>query len=231
MQLYHILLVALFAILGTGTISAETSHDDMIDEAPKGTQLRVSNGDSLKTEENDERSIFSSIKESMKRKYWVSFDKSDDYVMKKLGLDGLEGQALRTHPKYKALQRFWYKQESRELDDWIEEGLILYGAWTRLKLDQVTPTRVMQADAYKIYMHHAKKYGSMIYNYKNSIGQPPIEFGGTDAQIFAKVQVWAAAHRPQWYVKEMLKLDDLPQSELVADKFYKEFLRLTGKKP
>ncbi|KAG6948194.1 hypothetical protein JG688_00015203 [Phytophthora aleatoria] len=158
----------------------------MLDEAPKGTRLRVSNGDSLRTEENDERSIFSSIKESMKRKYWVSFDKSDDYVMKKLGLDGLEGQALRTHPKYKALQRFWYKQESRELDDWIEEGLTF-------------------------------------------IGQPPIEFGGTDAQIFAKVQVWAAAHRPRWYVKEMLKLDDLPKSELVADKFYKEFSRLTGK--
>ncbi|KAG2760663.1 hypothetical protein Pcac1_g27425 [Phytophthora cactorum] len=206
MQLYHILLVALFAILGTGTISAETSHDDMLDEAPKGTRLRVSNGDSLKTEENDERSIFSSIKESMKRKYWVSFDKSDDYPYRDSG------------------------QESRELDDWIEEGLTLYGAWTRLKLDQVTPTRVMQTDAYKIYVRYVKKYDSMIYNYKNSIGQPPIEFGGTDAQIFAKVQVWAAAHRPRWYVKKMLKLDDLPKSELVDDKFYKEFLRLTGEK-
>ncbi|ETP27010.1 hypothetical protein F441_00427, partial [Phytophthora nicotianae CJ01A1] len=231
MQCCQFLLVTLFAILASSTISADTSRDDH-DGVSRGAGLqRFSNSGRLTKEKREERGIFSGIKNWVKMKYWVSLKKSDKYVMEKLGLQGLQGQALRTHPKYKTLEKFWYKRESSELDDWFNEGLTLYGAWTRLKLDKVPSAQVMKTNEYKTYVHYVKKYDSMVYNFKNGIWQPPIEFGGTDAEIFAKVQVWAAAKRPRWYVKEMLELDGLSKSELVADKFYKKFLDLTGKKP
>ncbi|KAG6952989.1 hypothetical protein JG687_00012665 [Phytophthora cactorum] len=84
----------------------------------------------------------------------------------------------------------------------------------------------MQTDTYIIYArYYVKKYNDMIFWLRNGLLQPPIDYGGTNAQIFAKVQVWAAANRPQWYVKEILKLDDLSASGQQV-LLYKEFLRL-----
>ncbi|KAG3074227.1 hypothetical protein PI125_g22058 [Phytophthora idaei] len=42
----------------------------------------------------------------------------------------------------------------------------------------------MQTDAYKTYVHYVKKFDDMHYWHKNSIFEPPIEYGGTDAQFF-----------------------------------------------
>lgn len=42
--------------------------------------------------------------------------------------------------------------------------------------------------------------------------------------------MWAEKGRPRWYVKEMLGLDEVPKSALMADPHYKKFLELKDEK-
>ncbi|KAF1785014.1 hypothetical protein GQ600_26538 [Phytophthora cactorum] len=95
---------------------------------------------------------------------------------------GADGKGSDDQSQYKTLQKFRYKRESRELGEWFEEGVTLYGAWTHLGLDKISTTRVMQTDAYKTYVYYVKKLDDMHYWHKNSIFEPPIEYS-TDAQF------------------------------------------------
>ncbi|OWY97801.1 RxLR effector protein [Phytophthora megakarya] len=181
--------------------------------------------------ESEERGILSNIKTNlgdwMKTSSWATFGMSDAYVKSKLGLQNLQGTALTNHPNYRLLAKFHYKVEGRMLDKWLlSEGLTLSGAWKRLKLDRIPQNDVMRTDAYKTYVHYVKKYDRLTYGYKNGFFEAPREYGGSHAQIMAKVKVWAAARRPSKYVQEML---GLKESTMMASKYYKEFLRLRAK--
>ncbi|OWY90163.1 RxLR effector protein, partial [Phytophthora megakarya] len=146
-----------------------------------------------------------------------------------LGLQTLTGTALTNHPNYRLLAKFRYKVEGRMLDKWYDHGVTLHGAWTRLGLDRISQSTVMQSDAYKTYVRYVRRYDGQIYWHKNSIFEPPIEYGGSHAELMAKVKVWAAADRPKWYVKEMLQLEKATMKTDPDYKYYLKFLELRGK--
>lgn len=157
MRCFYVLLVVLLGVLA----NSETH-----------TTAKSADAESPHVENTEERGAFSSLKSNVanwaKMKYWVSAEKADYYVKKKLELGGLKGAALTNHPKYKTMEKFWYKVEGRQLDNWFDEGLTLYGAWTRLRLDRMRKGQVMQSNAYKTYVRYVKKYDNEIYRHKNS---------------------------------------------------------------
>ncbi|OWZ14408.1 hypothetical protein PHMEG_00012123 [Phytophthora megakarya] len=180
----------------------------------------------------EDRGIFSSIKYNVanaaKLEFWVSGGKSDNYVIKRLGMDGLTGTALTSHPNYQILQKFRYKHEGRKLDGWLwGDQLTLDGAWVRLGLDKVSSSSVMNTDAYRTYVRFVRKYDDLVYD--NGFFRPPTVYGGNDAQMRAKVIVWAGERRPTWYVKQMLQLGNLEKAKMNADPdltYFYLFLRM-----
>ncbi|GMF31757.1 unnamed protein product [Phytophthora fragariaefolia] len=57
----------------------------------------------LRSVQTGERGIISSIKMWAKVKYWASAGKSEEYVKKSLGIDGLSGKSLEKNPNYKCI--------------------------------------------------------------------------------------------------------------------------------
>ncbi|KAG7394164.1 hypothetical protein PHYBOEH_005583 [Phytophthora boehmeriae] len=173
---------------------------------------------------------------SVKTSWWASIEKSDDAIKQKLGLTGLSGSKLTSHPNYKVYLQFRYKAEgkmmSRMLDNevspsvyWSELGLTT-GVLTKAQF-----TNLKSTDEFKSYMRYAEKYDDAIYHNKNSLFEPPIHMGGHHAELSAKAEMWAHAKRPRWYVKEMLGLDNLPRAQQKVDedyKYYLEFVALRG---
>ncbi|KAL4166104.1 hypothetical protein KRP22_013369 [Phytophthora ramorum] len=164
--------------------------------------------------------------------YWLAVGKSDDQVKKALKMEGLTDAALKAHPNYKQLEKFWYKREGREMDDWLEEGMSTKDVWDDLGLAGMSKAQRKNSDELRQYVRYATKYDDEIWLRKNSIFQPKVYYEGSPAEMKVKVQIWAKAKRKSWYVKEMLDLDGLSKAMRETNpnnKYYLEFLKLTGR--
>ncbi|KAJ8508227.1 hypothetical protein ON010_g18892 [Phytophthora cinnamomi] len=72
-----------------------------------------------------------------------------------------------------------------------------------------------------------------IFSLKNADAEVKIEYGGSPAEMEAKLEMWVLAKRPNWYVKKMLNLDGRSRNAMLKSEYYpyyEKFLVLTGQK-
>lgn len=63
-----------------------------------------------------------------------------------------------------------------------------------MRLDGVSETN---SDALRLYKRYAKRWDDRTFDHYNSVFQPRVEYGGSKAEVNAKVEIWAAAMRPR----------------------------------
>ncbi|KAE8897375.1 hypothetical protein PF005_g16051 [Phytophthora fragariae] len=207
MRFFHAVLVMAIALLTIATTAAST---------PDHSNRRMLRAIDTNLDERASLIMWAKVRS------WARAGKSDAYVKEKLGIAGLRGGVLKSNPNYKHLQKFRYKLEGYTLDDWMEEGLTVHGAWMHLKLNEVPEAALAQSDKFRTYKRYATRWDDMTYAHYNTIFQPPVEYGGSPAELNAKVEIWAAARRPKWYVQDMLNLDK--SDELLS--YYNKFVEL-----
>ncbi|KAH7491145.1 Secreted RxLR effector protein [Phytophthora ramorum] len=232
MRFCNAFLATLLILLAT-TVTAEKSTRSSITTNVaygRGRLLRKADAAKANAIDTEERGIWSSIKSWGKMQYWLAVGKSDDQVKKALKMEGLTGAALKAHPNYKKLEKFWYKREGREMDAYVRQGMSTEYVWGNLGLEMMSESQRKSTDEFRRYMRYATKYDDDIWLHKNSIAEPKIHYGGSAAEMKVKVQIWANAKRDNGYVKEMLRLDGLSKAKREINpnnKYYLEFLKLT----
>ncbi|KAL4094187.1 hypothetical protein PRIC1_009850 [Phytophthora ramorum] len=232
MRLCNAFLASLLILLAITVAAEKSTRSSSIPDVGynRGRLLRKTDTAKANAIDTEERGIWSSIKNWGKMDYWLTVGKSDDEVKKALKMDGLTGAALKAHPNYKQLEKFMYKREGRDMDNWLAEGMSTKDVWNDLGLAGMSKAQRKNSDELRAYVRYATKYDNAIWNHKNSIFQPPVEYGGSPAEMHVNVQIWAKANRKKWYVKEMLGLDGMSKAERKADpdyEYYLEFLKLT----
>ncbi|KAL4150208.1 hypothetical protein PRNP1_009612 [Phytophthora ramorum] len=232
MRFCNAFLATLLILLAT-TVTAEKSTRSSITTNVaynRGRLLRKADAAKANAIDTEERGVLSSIKSWGKMQYWLAAGKSDDQVKKALKMEGLTGAALKAHPNYKKLEKFWYKREGREMDAYVRQGMSTEYVWGNLGLERMSESQRKSTDEFRRYMRYATKYDDEIWFYRNSIAEPKIHYGGSAAEMKVKVQIWAKAKRDNGYVKDMLRLNGLPKAEREMNpnnKYYLEFLKLT----
>ncbi|KAL4123519.1 hypothetical protein PRIC2_009373 [Phytophthora ramorum] len=232
MRFCNAFLASLLILLAITVTAEKSTRSSSIPDVGynRGRLLRKADADTANTIDTEERGVWSSIKNWGKIQYWLAVGKSDDQVKKALKMETLTGAALKAHPNYKQLEKFMYKREGREMDGWVAHGIPTQTLWYLLELGKMKEVQRKSSDELRMYVRYATKYDNAIWNHKNSIFEPPIYYGGSAAEMKVKVQIWAKANRKNWYVKEMLGLDDLSKAKQKADpdyEYYLEFLKLT----
>ncbi|KAH7491131.1 Secreted RxLR effector protein [Phytophthora ramorum] len=232
MRLCNAFLASLLILLAITVAAEKSTRSSSIPDVGynRGRLLRKTDTAKANAIDTEERGIWSSIKNWGKMDYWLTVGKSDDEVKKALKMDGLTGAALKPHPNYKQLEKFMYKREGQQMDNWLAEGMSTKDVWNDLGLAGMSKAQRKNSDELRAYVRYATKYDDECWNYKNTVLEPPIEYGGSPAEMKVKVQIWAKANREKWYVKEMLGLDGMSTVKREANpnnKYYLEFLDLT----
>ncbi|KAL4150215.1 hypothetical protein PRNP1_009619 [Phytophthora ramorum] len=231
MRLCNAFLASLLILLAATVTAEKSTRSSNIPDVGynRGRLLRKADTAKANTIDTEERGVLSSIKNWGKMDYWLTVGKSDDEVKKALKMDGLTGAALKAHPNYKQLEKFMYKREGQQMDNWLAEGISTKSVWGHLGLAGMNEAQRKNSDKLRAYVRYATKYDDECWNYKNTVLEPPIEYGGSPAEMNVKVQIWAKAKRENWYVEEMLGLDGLSKVRRKANpnnKYYLEFLDL-----
>ncbi|KAH7491140.1 hypothetical protein PRIC1_009848 [Phytophthora ramorum] len=231
MRFCNAFLATLLILFATTVAAEKSTRSNSIPNVGynRGRLLRKADAAKANAIDTEERGIWSSIKNWGKMQYWLAVGKSDDQVKKALKMEGLTGAALKAHPNYKKLEKFWYKREGREMDDWLAEGISTKSVWGHLGLEEMSKAQRKNSDELRQYVRYATKYDDQIWKYRNGLFEPPIYYGGSAAEMHVKVQIWAKANRKKWYVEEMLRLDGLSKVKREANpnnKYYLEFLDL-----
>ncbi|EGZ15315.1 hypothetical protein PHYSODRAFT_432380, partial [Phytophthora sojae] len=169
---------------------------------------------------------------------WVEMRVTEAYVKQELGLAGLAGKTLESHPNYKILKNFKYAREGRELDELLEHQASTKFLWEDLRLNEVEPELLKTTDAFKTYVRYANKVDEDIWRFKtgafhqNHLFEPKVYYGGSPEEMAVKLELWAKAKRPGWYVKKLLYIDALEGTALISHPhyaYYQKFLDLRGK--
>ncbi|OWY93971.1 hypothetical protein PHMEG_00036441, partial [Phytophthora megakarya] len=90
---------------------------------------------------------------------WVQADKSDEFVLKKLKLTGLAGNALKRNKNYVFFENFVKMRDTKRVNTWLANDVPTYDVWKTLGLHHVRTMkdlgRIGDTDTYKLYMRYA----------------------------------------------------------------------------
>ncbi|GMF55029.1 unnamed protein product [Phytophthora fragariaefolia] len=183
----------------------------------------------LKSPDTEERNIFEFADDVVKMatlKLWVNTGKTDDFVKEALGIEKqLTGAALKNHPKFKILDEFLEMLDAKKVAAWLNKDTPTAEVWVTLGLDKLTKEQLKESDGLRTYIRYATKLDDEIWNHRRASFEPEIS---SAAELAVKVQIWAKADRPSWYVFEMMGKNAMPGNP--NREYYKIFQKLVAKR-
>nr|AEK80733.1 Avh140 [Phytophthora sojae] len=215
-------------LLVTGA-QAEFPSVASLDHAPLARKrVSVDGGRQLRSvpdsSETEEKGVWSWIVKHYQMKAWVANGTPPKQVMKELGLLGLRGNALTTHPNYERYLQF----ERKAMKDAIHEGVDTITLWTKWNLGQMSEA---ERQTFALYKEYATLYDKLYYANRNSfVDELPILTRSTPGEMEVKLDIWAELIRSNKYVHEMLGLTGKPEKVVMANPYYKRFFELTSSK-
>ncbi|GMF35451.1 unnamed protein product [Phytophthora lilii] len=83
--------------------------------------------------------------------FWITTEKSEDYVLKALKLEKLAGHDLKTNPMYKYYEKFLDKTLSPKVDNWLKAGKSDEYVKMELGLKHLTGSTLTASPKYTFY--------------------------------------------------------------------------------
>ncbi|KAG6609597.1 putative secreted RxLR effector protein [Phytophthora cinnamomi] len=212
-------------------------------DATNGRSLRVGKVTDTGDESAEDRGLWSSIKV----RWWLELEKSDDQVKKALKLDGLEGAALTSHKNYNTYMKFAKKAVGYRVNKWYRKKYTTFQVWEEQGLGHVTHASqlgtIWNTEKFKVYERYVNYFDTnVLRTMKAGYGPPKLMLsrGATEAEMAARTLIMVRAGRPAKYAKLALGMTVSTYPRLVlmsgaklesnADsKFFKLFLE--KKKP
>ncbi|ETI29966.1 hypothetical protein F443_18434 [Phytophthora nicotianae P1569] len=191
--------------------------------------LQTENKSVSKISDAENRGLPFSVPTWVKNKYWSITGKTEDDVVKILGLYGLSRAAQKKHVNYKYLQEYRYMMEGKQLDEWVRRGDTMDSVWQRLGLVNI-PVKVLESTKeFNIYLRFMKRFDKSI---KSQYDEGTVKalwvyyMPLTEGQQMANIKVWKNARRSRSYVRAALGLDISDYNAA----YFKQFLHLRNKK-
>ncbi|KAG7384225.1 hypothetical protein PHYBOEH_009586 [Phytophthora boehmeriae] len=178
------------------------------------------------------KGFFSNLGTHAKMRVWLEREKPDEYAFKKLGLEGLTGTQLTSHPNYKKF--LWYsdKAEGYKLNRWLLEDppLPTYDGWVLLGLENMVDRNIpmemiKRTKAFRTYERYVKEFDQdvIILGKTGSTPQNQISRHATPAEMTAKAEIWAKNKMTDDYVIYALGLKGLSREELARNVDFQYF--------
>ncbi|POM74916.1 Avirulence protein (Avh) [Phytophthora palmivora] len=147
----------------------------------------------------------------MKLSWWREMGKSDEYVKKKLGLQGLSGEELTSHKNYPRFVKHLDTVEKHKLWDIARGGFSTYSKGN--------------TEAFRIYKRFVGIFDENMDNTLHSGYKPPkkIDKNATPIEMYARAQVWAESKTDDVYVRMILGLENVKNDKLVMKPTYKYY--------
>ncbi|KAG7380806.1 hypothetical protein PHYPSEUDO_006766 [Phytophthora pseudosyringae] len=109
---------------------------------------------------------------------WIKKQRSDKYVLTKLGLNGLTGEALTKNANFETFQKF-------KVGGWLKQRATTTEAWDNLGLDRFTGDEIMKADSFSVFVHYVTTLNNKAKQL-NFEKWPPLLGGGSDKELLVK---------------------------------------------
>ncbi|GMF48047.1 unnamed protein product [Phytophthora fragariaefolia] len=167
----------------------------------------------------------------MRLQLWLEAGATKAQVRQALELEGLTGTALKSAPNYIHYEEFLNARQGRLLESWLKKNIPSQNVWLSKNLDNVPKELLEDSKAYKMFVRYAKMEDDKIFKLKNQDKEVDILYGGSPAEMEAKLDIWVSAGRPNWYVRKMLNLDSRSRRAFLKSKYYPyydKFLERTG---
>nr|QMU24833.1 PaRXLR9 [Phytophthora agathidicida] len=246
MKFYHVLLVTAVTFLSSadnvqsaidsGQVQVSTEHTSLSRHPTTNDNIR-----SLRTVEADddgtseERGLefVSKIGSYFKNNYnvskWAAKGKSEDYVKEKLGMTGLQGERLKSHPKYKYFESFVIQEEAHRLNRWLAQNVTPYDAWLKLGFARADDlAAIKDTNDFRIYKRYVTEFDNRALHNFVAAGIPvPVSSGASNIEMIARATVLGIDKRSKFYAKMALGLDKLTEAEMVGHSnfvYYKYYL-------
>ncbi|POM58956.1 Secreted RxLR effector peptide protein [Phytophthora palmivora] len=151
-----------------------------------------------------------------KLRVWAMKDVDPTTVQNKLGMGGLQGEALERHPNYKFLDRYIRKRFTYQEDGMLKQGLTTFDIWKMLEVHRIKNTVRKSSTTFAAYKRYVNKMDDyIIWLKKNNYEIPDLRSkDATPEELWEKTLIWTSAKRPDWYVKYSLGLDGLGENLL-----------------
>ncbi|OWZ01355.1 RxLR effector protein [Phytophthora megakarya] len=147
---------------------------------------------------------------------WVKADKSDEFVLTKLKLNGLTGNALKTSKNYVYFEHFLKMRDTNRVNTWLAKNVPTYDVWKTLGFDHVRTfmdmKKIAHTDAYQLYLRYAHAFDDHANTnfIQNKVAPTVISSDASWAEKISRTSAWITAGRSEAYVKTVLGLDKLP---------------------
>ncbi|KAG7400359.1 hypothetical protein PHYBOEH_006116 [Phytophthora boehmeriae] len=256
MRLYSTLFVVLLALLATSDTLATTTDSKVLalvsHDIPTSVSIETGNKRILRTAETsnhngdndltdstniEERKIevpagLKKLGMKFKRRFWLEFGMSDDYIKEALGMKGLTGKKLKEHKNYKHFEWIRFRKDGDILNGWLrqEPPLPTFDAWTKLGLENmvlknVPLKEIVKTDEYATYARYVEGFDRFIIRTRNSLYRPKnqIPRTATETEMTAKAEIWGRTQMTDDYVLYALGLDKLKREDLVKNSDYQKF--------
>ncbi|OWZ07700.1 RxLR effector protein [Phytophthora megakarya] len=198
MRLTQVVFALLIACCGNLTTKSNPS-----------VTVSVNNPRSLRIHKpiDDEERMFQVISKWATTTWWLETGKTDDYIKKTLGLEGLWGSALKSAPNYMYYEHFLETREGYILKNLLKREYPTKDIWAMYNLENVPSTQLKEKEGFKTYLRYAIMEDDKIFKLKSQDKDVVIDTSNTTPEMVAKVDMWVSLGRPKWYVKTMLNLD------------------------
>nr|QMU24842.1 PaRXLR18 [Phytophthora agathidicida] len=239
MRLSHLLVMTVAGFLASsGAFSAATDTTKLTKFPLSGHSVISSGGGRslrLATEPKENEDVTEErIWTSVKLTFWECFGFSVKSVQKKLGMAGLEGEALKAHTNYPTLLKYADNIEKHWMRERAEGGFSTYSFWKKFGLDDITNLDGLTArrgtEGYRKYRRYVNEYDDNIESLTGSGYHKPSELidkKASDMEKMARAQIWGERKRSDDHVREILGLVGKTGDKLTKSsnyKYYKYYL-------
>ncbi|OWZ15361.1 Avirulence protein [Phytophthora megakarya] len=162
-------------------ISSLTTSDDIFKGDTYGRLLRVAELIDGEVTPNEEKELpfIKSIIMKLKIKNWIKNEKTDEFVLAKLGIMGLTGKSLTASSNYKEFQAF-------QIGRWLKKDTPTTKVFADLNLNNLP--HGTDAVEYKTYLKYVEALGKRAYQYDFKVWRN-LFGGGTRQELLEKARI------------------------------------------
>ncbi|OWY94025.1 RxLR effector protein, partial [Phytophthora megakarya] len=153
------------------------------------------------TDAYDESTEEKSLLKHWKVRLWLEAERTDEYVLNALKLNGLDDAAMKTHQNYKYYQRFTRKALEYRVAKWFIKKRTTFSVWDELGFKTIQPKQLDQITNnvnFGVYKQYVNYFDSNVEWKLNNGFNPPVGLisrDATPAEMTARTKIMAETGR------------------------------------
>ncbi|OWZ14409.1 RxLR effector protein [Phytophthora megakarya] len=148
--------------------------------------------------------------------FWLEADKTDEYVLRALKLNGMNEATMKLKKNYKYYKYFARKSVEYRINKWVRRRMTTWDVWKELGLHKKVVYRsqldsIKRTPEYNIYVRYVNAFDSNVKESRKagqSIHFTMVSRGASDAEMYARIRIMAYNLTDDKNAKILLGLTD-----------------------